>query len=142
MAKRTLEHLAWDECFTLLTHETVGRLVYQDDLGLTAIPVNYGVAGHDIVFRSDDGSKIRALREHDVAFEVDHIDDASRSGWSVLIRGTSEEVGIERVPELLRRLHGSVPLPWKKGVHKIWVVITPRTVTGRRLAEYAFDDFF
>lgn len=142
MPKRTLENLSWDECFALLAQETVGRLVYEDDLGPAAVPVNYAVAGHDIVFRSDDGPKIRGLRGHGVAFEVDRIDDANRSGWSVLVRGTSEEVEIEHVPELLRRLQGSVPLPWKKGIHKIWVVITPKTVTGRRLADYAFDDFF
>ncbi len=142
MPKRKLEDLSWDECFALLGQETVGRLVYADDLGPAAVPVNYAVAGHDIVFRSDDGSKVQALREHDVAFEVDHIDHASRSGWSILVRGTSEEVDIERVPELLRRIDGSVPLPWKKGLHKIWVVITPKTVTGRRLAGHAFDDFF
>ncbi len=142
MPKRRLEELSWDECFTLLGQETVGRLVYNDDLGPAAVPVNYAVAGQEIVFRSDDGSKIRGLREHDIAFEVDHIDAASRSGWSVLARGSSHEVEIEHVPELLRRMHGSVPLPWKKGIHKIWVVITPKTVTGRRLAGYAFDDFF
>jgi len=142
MPRRTLEELSWDECFTLLGQETIGRLVYEDDLGPAAVPVNYAVAGHGIVFRSEDGSKIRGLREHDVAFEVDHIDEANRSGWSVLIRGTSEEVEFERLPELLRRIDGYVPLPWKKGIHKIWVVITPKIVTGRRLTDFVFDDFF
>ena len=142
MPRRTLEDLSWDECFTLLGQETVGRLVYEDDLGLAAVPINYAVAGHDIVFRSEEGSKVRGLREHGVAFEVDHIDEATRSGWSVLVRGTSEEVEIGHVPELLRRIDGGVPLPWKKGIHKIWVVITPKTVTGRRLADYAFEYFF
>ena len=143
MPKRALEDLSWDECFTLLGQETVGRVVYVDDLGPAAVPVNYAVSGHDIVIRSEEGSKVRGLRGHPVAFEVDHIDEASRSGWSVLVRGTSEEVEIDRVPELLRRIGGDgVPVPWKKGIHKIWVVITPKTVTGRRLADYAFDEFF
>jgi nitroimidazol reductase NimA-like FMN-containing flavoprotein (pyridoxamine 5'-phosphate oxidase superfamily) len=142
MPRRTLQDLSWDECFTLLGQQTVGRLVYEDDLGPAAVPVNYAVAGHDIVFRSEEGSKVRGLREHAVAFEVDHIDQASRSGWSVLVRGTSEEVELEHIPELLRRIDGDVPLPWKKGIHKIWMVITPTKVTGRRLADYAFEDFF
>ena len=142
MPKRKLEDLSWDECFALLGQETVGRLVYADDLGPAAVPVNYAMAGHDIVFRSDEGSKVQGLQDHGVAFEVDHIDNASRSGWSVLVRGSSEEVEIEHVAELLRRIDGSVPLPWKKGLHKIWVVITPTTVTGRRLAGHVFDDFF
>jgi nitroimidazol reductase NimA-like FMN-containing flavoprotein (pyridoxamine 5'-phosphate oxidase superfamily) len=142
MTRRALEDLSSDECFTLLGQETVGRLVYVDDLGPAAVPVNYAIAGHSIVFRSEDGSKIRALREHDVAFEVDRIDEVSRSGWSVLVRGTSEEVEFEHLHELLGRIDGYVPLPWKKGVHNIWVVITPREVTGRRLANFADEDFF
>ena len=49
---------------------------------------------------------------------------------------------METVPDLLRRIHGEVPLPWKKGIHRIWVLITPSTVTGRRLANVAFEDTF
>ena len=77
-----------------------------------------------------------------MAFEVDHIDEASRSGWGVLVRGASREVEFERLPELLRQIDGGVPTPWKKGIHKIWVVITPKTVTGRRLADFASEEFF
>ena len=142
MPKRVLEDLSPDECFTLLGQETVGRLIYVDDLGPAAVPVNYALAGQGIVFRSADGSKMRASREHNVAFEVDHIDKADHSGWSVLVRGTSEEVEFEHLHELLVRIDGYVPLPWKKGIHKIWVVITPKTVTGRRLADFAFENFF
>jgi nitroimidazol reductase NimA-like FMN-containing flavoprotein (pyridoxamine 5'-phosphate oxidase superfamily) len=142
MPRRTLQDLSRDECFTLLGQQTVGRVVYEDDLGPAAVPVNYAVAGHDIVFRSEEGSKVRGLRRNAVAFEVDNIDQATRSGWSVLVRGTSEEVDVEHVLELLRRIDGDVPLPWKKGIHTIWVVITPSKVTGRRLAGYAFEDFF
>jgi hypothetical protein len=142
MPRRTLEELSWNECFMLLGQEAVGRFVYADDLGPAAVPVNYAVAGQSIVFRSEEGSKVRGLGDRGVAFEVDHIDDASRSGWSVLVRGTSEQVEFERLPGLLRRIDGDVPLPWKKGIHKIWVVITPTTVTGRRLADFASDDFF
>ena len=142
MPRRTLEVLSSDECYALLGQESVGRLIYVDDLGPAAVPVNYALAGQGIVFRSEEGSKISALREHDVAFEVDHIDKASHSGWSVLVRGTSEEVDFEHLPELLRRIDGDVPLPWKKGIHKIWVVITPKIITGRRLADFASEDFY
>jgi len=141
MSRRTLKELSWDECFAMLGQGTVGRFVYADDLGPAAVPVNYAVAGQNIVFRSQDGSKVRGLRGHRVAFEVDHVDDTSRSGWSVLVRGTGEEVEMERVPELLRRINDDVPLPWKEGIHKIWVVITPKTVTGRRLADMTVEGF-
>jgi nitroimidazol reductase NimA-like FMN-containing flavoprotein (pyridoxamine 5'-phosphate oxidase superfamily) len=137
--RRALEDLSRDECFALLGKETVGRLVYSDELGPAAVPVNYAIAGQNIVFRSADGSKMHGSRNGGVAFEVDNIDYASRSGWSVLVRGTSEEVEMERVPELLRQIDGDVPLPWKTGIHRIWVVITPITVTGRRMAGIVFE---
>lgn len=142
MPRRALEDLSRDECFELLGKATVGRLVYSDELGPAAVPVNYAIAGQNIVFRSADGSKMHGSRNGGVAFEVDHIDYASRSGWSVLVRGTSEEVEMERVPELLRQIDGDVPLPWKTGVHRIWVVITPVTVTGRRMAGLVFEPLF
>jgi len=142
MPKRTLDVLSPDDCYALLTEEAIGRVVYADEDGPAAVPVNFALAGHDIVFRSDPGSKIGGLRDRPVAFEVDHIDPASRAGWSVLVRGAVDIIESEQVPTLLGRLHGAPPLPWKKGIHGIWVVITPKTVTGRRLADLAFDDFF
>lgn len=126
----------------LLREQAVGRLVYQDALGLAAVPVNYAVAGNTIVFRSQAGSKVRGLRERDIAFEVDHIDTVSRSGWSVLIRGAAEEVEYERLSELIGHIHGAPPQPWKQGIHDVWVVITPKMVSGRRLADFASDDFW
>ncbi len=141
MPRRMLEELTWDECFALVAEESVGRLVYVDELGPAAVPVNYALAGHDIVFRSESGSKIRALPDHDVAFEVDHIDHTDHSGWSVLLRGDSEEVDYEQLPGIFQRIDGDVPLPWKKGIHKIWVVIRPKTVTGRSLEDFVSEDF-
>ena len=140
MPRRILEELSWDECFMLLREQAVGRLVYQDKLGLAAVPVNYAVAGNTIVFRSEAGSKVRGLHEQDIAFQVDHIDSVSHSGWSVLIRGAAEEVEFERLSELIGQIHGAPPQPSKKGVHDIWVVITPKMVSGRRLADFASDD--
>jgi uncharacterized protein len=114
MQRRTLEELTWDECFALLAEESVGRLVYADELGPAAVPVNYGLAGHDIGFCSEDGSKIRGLQDHDVAFEVDHIDQATHSGWSVLVRGTSGMVEIDQVIGVLKRIDGDPPLPGRR----------------------------
>ena len=44
MPQRELEDLSPDECFRLLAAARVGRLVYQDDLGPLAVPVNYAMA--------------------------------------------------------------------------------------------------
>ncbi len=142
MTKRTLDELSSDECFELLGQEMIGRIVFVDELGPAALPVNYVLAGRDIVFRSDGGSKIDALDDRPIAFEVDHVDGDTRSGWSVLLRGVAETVEIERVTELLAQIDGGPPLPWKKGIHQVWVVVKAHTVAGRRLTDVAYDDFF
>jgi uncharacterized protein len=133
MTQRELDDLSPDECFRLLAAAHVGRLVYQDDLGPLAVPVNYAVAGHDIVFRVEGGAKRAAMQQPMLAFEVDHVDEERKFGWSVLVRGVGAEVDLERVPALLRAMDGHGPTPWAAGIHKVWLQIVPHTVTGRRL---------
>jgi len=133
MTQRELEDLPPDECFRLLGAAHVGRLVYQDDLGPLAVPVNYAMAGHDIVFRVEGGAKRAAMQQPMLAFEVDHVDEDRKFGWSVLVRGVGAEVDLERVPSLLRAIDGHGPTPWAAGIHNVWLQIVPHTVTGRRL---------
>ena len=135
MTQRDLEELSTDECFELLATARVGRLVYTDDLGPLAVPVNYAMAGHNIVFRVEGGAKQSAMQQPILAFEVDHVDNDWRSGWSVLVRGVGGEVDLERVPALLREMEGHFPTPWAAGIHNVWLQIVPQTVTGRRLGE-------
>ena len=133
MTQRVLEELSTQECLDLLTSGQVGRLVYVDEQGPVAIPVNYAVAGTDIVFRVEHGTKRAALEQPVVAFEVDHIDEGARSAWSVIVRGAAYEVDVDRVPELLRRMGGHPPVPWAIGIHNVWLRVVPSGVTGRRL---------
>jgi nitroimidazol reductase NimA-like FMN-containing flavoprotein (pyridoxamine 5'-phosphate oxidase superfamily) len=133
MTQRELVDLSPDECFQLLAAADVGRLVYQDDLGPLAVPVNYAMAGHDIVFRVERGAKQTAARQQPmVAFEVDHVDEDRHSGWSVLVRGVADEVKKERLPALLQTME-VLPLPWAVGHHNVWLQLVPHIVTGRRL---------
>jgi uncharacterized protein len=60
--------------------------VYQDDLGPLAVPVNYAMAGHYIVFRVGGGAKRAAMQQPMLAFEVDHVEEDRQFGWSVLGR--------------------------------------------------------
>jgi uncharacterized protein len=133
MVQRELEVLSPDECFRLLGAASVGRLVYHDDLGPLAVPVNYGMAGQDIVLRVEGGAKRAAMQQPMLAFEVDHVDEDGKSGWSVLVRGAGAEVDPERVPALLRTMDGHFPTPWASGIHNVWLQIVPHNVTGRRL---------
>jgi nitroimidazol reductase NimA-like FMN-containing flavoprotein (pyridoxamine 5'-phosphate oxidase superfamily) len=132
MPQRKLEELTEEECFALLQQEQVGRLVYVDELGPLAIPINFAVDGRTIVFRREGSERVESLPD-DLAFEVDHVDSPDRSGWSVLVRGSAQGVELEAVPEMLHRMAGRYPSPWAEGHHNNWVAITPRVVTGRRL---------
>jgi uncharacterized protein len=136
MIQRELEELSRQECFELLRREQVGRLVYMDDLGPVAEPVNYAVVGETVVLRVEGGPKRQAAAQPVLAFEVDHINSDHRSGWSIIIRGPGQEVPLDDVPALvhdLRRMGVDPPQPWAAGIHKVWLQITINSLSGRRL---------
>jgi nitroimidazol reductase NimA-like FMN-containing flavoprotein (pyridoxamine 5'-phosphate oxidase superfamily) len=133
MTQHVLEVLSEAQCLDLIRKGGVGRFVFQDDDGPGAIPVNYGVAGDQIVFRLEPGSHLREVLKSPTAFEVDHFEAETGLGWSVLIRGPAQEIAMESVPAALRAMGKAFPQPWAEGVHNVWVSIAARKVTGRRL---------
>ena len=126
------QELARSECFRLLASQHLGRVVLIDELGPAAFPVNYVLDGHTVLFRTDEGSKLdAALRGARVAFQIDGADQASRTGWSVLVRAEAVEV-IDS--DDLARL-GELPLyPWAPGAKTHYVRLLPALLTGRRIA--------
>src|SRR5262249_4546257 len=85
--------LTRSECFRLLGSRHLGRVGLIDELGPAAVPVHYVVDGRTMLFRTDEGSKLdAALRRGRVAFQIDGVDEASRTGWSVLVRADAVEV--------------------------------------------------
>ena len=87
----------------------------------------------DIVFRVEGGAKRTAMQQPMLAFEVDHVDEDRKFGWSVLVRGVGAEVDPERVPALLQAVDGHFPTPWVAGIHNVWLQFVSHTVIGRRL---------
>ena len=69
----------------------MGRFLYVADRGPVAVPVNYGMLGSDIVFRTSESGRVAAAARPGslVSFSVDRIDDALAEGWSVLASGTA-----------------------------------------------------
>ncbi|MEP6463640.1 MAG: pyridoxamine 5'-phosphate oxidase family protein [Frankiaceae bacterium] len=85
--------LSRSECLDLLRAGTVGRVVLTHRALPVALPVNYAVDGDSVVFRTSSATALAAAADGSVvAFEVDHVDLPSRSGWSVLITGVAREV--------------------------------------------------
>lgn len=136
MAQRSIDDLTREECFQLLRLQHVGRLVYDDEAGPLAIPVNFATAGESVVFRLEPGNAALPLTRPTMAFEVDDLDDSDGSGWSVLVRGSARLVPMDDVPALLREMEAGPPRPWAEGVHSVWVRLTAQAVTGRRLTGY------
>lgn len=127
-----LQVLSADSCYQLLATQQVGRLgVNAEDYPLI-FPVNYSLdqAGV-IVIRTDAGTKLTAADHANVTFEVDYIDQETRSGWSVLVRGLAEEVTSERKAELIERTKDSSVKPWAPGHHGHWLRLVPHSISGR-----------
>ncbi|MEV5955370.1 pyridoxamine 5'-phosphate oxidase family protein [Streptomyces sp. NPDC051987] len=127
-----LRDLDEKECRALLSTHGVGRIAVAGSDGRPAVvPVNYEVVDDAIVFRTAPGSVPAAAVETEVAFEVDHVDEAMSQGWSVLAVGPASAVtDPETVSGLVGRAHTT---PWPGGVREMWVSIRPTSLTGRRI---------
>ncbi len=133
MTQRDITELSHDECLARLREKQVGRLLYADEQGPVAIPVNYAVTEDEIIFRIEGGHKRSAVGQPVLGFEVDQIDGDARAGWSVLARGEGREIELEDVADVLRRISGPPPAPWAVGIHNIWLGIRLQSLSGRRL---------
>jgi CBS domain-containing protein/nitroimidazol reductase NimA-like FMN-containing flavoprotein (pyridoxamine 5'-phosphate oxidase superfamily) len=127
---RGMQVLDLEECLKRLRSSPVGRLAFVLDGTPVILPVNHAVDGMTVVFATTWGSKLAVAESAEpVAFEVDGIDRARRSGWSVLVKGTASRVydspAIERYEKLL--------LPsWTPPVEEVvWIAIRADEITGR-----------
>jgi uncharacterized protein len=126
-----LEMVPVPECWRLLEQAVVGRIGVVVDGQPEIVPVNFAVVDQTIVFRTESGTKLLALHEHDlVAFQADDTDRSDRTGWSVLVKGRAEEIND---PALIRRLGVDPPELWAQGRRPHWIRIVPFEITGRRI---------
>jgi nitroimidazol reductase NimA-like FMN-containing flavoprotein (pyridoxamine 5'-phosphate oxidase superfamily) len=124
----SLDELTTQECYELLATVLVGRLAVAGDDGCpTVVPVNFVLDGESVVFRTDAGMKLHALRSGRASFQADHVDPHAGTGWSVLVRGAVHTATAWEVARLDLE-------PWAPGAKGTWFRLTPRFVTGRRLS--------
>ncbi|WP_328341007.1 helix-turn-helix domain-containing protein [Streptomyces violaceus] len=119
------------ECRSLLSTHGVGRLAVPTDSGPVVLPVNYSVVDGAIVFRTDLGTTPAEAAGHQVAFEVDRIDESFSEGWSVLVRGPARAV--TDPDEVARLAEQAYSTPWAGGRRELWLRVEPVAVTGRRI---------
>jgi nitroimidazol reductase NimA-like FMN-containing flavoprotein (pyridoxamine 5'-phosphate oxidase superfamily) len=128
-----LQVLSDEACYQLLATQQIGRLGVNAEHYPLIFPVNYALDHGVIVIRTDTGTKLTAADHANVTFEVDHIDQQTRSGWSVLVRGLAEEVTSEHRTELVERTKASGVEPWAPGDRGHWIRLIPQDISGRRI---------
>ncbi len=120
------------ECLHLLAGKAVGRLGFTGPRGPQILPINHAVRGSEVVFRTAAYNSIAGyVRGSRVAFEVDEIDDSTRTGWSVLVVGTARP--ITEPDELVEVWRHEGPEPWAPGTRTLYMAISPERITGRRI---------
>ena len=128
---RPLQQLATTECWSLLRSTPVGRVIFTDHALPAALPVNYVISGTSIIFRTSPRSPLaHATEDQVVAFEIDHVDPVSWSGWSVLVVGVAQPV--REGSQMLRATELGLAT-WAGDGLDLFIRITPGQVTGRVL---------
>ena len=127
--ERALRTLSPAECYGLLEAGGIGRVGFAAADGIMMLPVNFAVTGKAIIFRTAPDTLLAVYANGRVSFEVDHLDEAVREGWSVLVHGHAHTVTGERE---VRRLEDRTRLePWAGGARDVYVRITPTRISGR-----------
>jgi uncharacterized protein len=127
---REYKDLDSHECWRLLRGVSVGRLAVWVENHPDIFPVNYMVDHGTMVFRTGEGTKLRAATgETPVAVEADGVDADTGMAWSVVVKGQAAPV---KDPQEVLDTAGLFLFPWQAGKKEHFVRITPDSITGRR----------
>jgi nitroimidazol reductase NimA-like FMN-containing flavoprotein (pyridoxamine 5'-phosphate oxidase superfamily) len=129
-ADHNLNELSVEECYRRLNRHGVGRIGVEAVGGPDILPVNYRLDQSSVIIRTSPYGPLSEISGKAVAFEVDDFDADTKSGWSVLLKGSVRAVEADELAEL--RSSGS-PEPWPGGVRNLYLRLSPHHVTGREL---------
>jgi hypothetical protein len=128
-----MDLLSEQDCRWLLGQARVGRVAVSVGEVPAVFPVNYVVAGEDILFFTGEGTKLRAaLVNAMVTFEVDHVDPFAETGWSVMVVGQAHE---RTEPAVIDGARRAGLRPWAPGDRFHLVGIAMEFLSGRRIGE-------
>lgn len=130
-----LQVLDRDECLQLLGRATLGRVGVSAGALPNILPVNFRLVGHEVVFRTNVGTKLDAAACNAVvAFEVDDLDPIYHTGWSVVVLGVAREV----TDAAERQRFDAARIPrWAPVDAQRIVAISTDMVSGRRIGAAA-----
>lgn len=128
--QRRFSSLPSTECLALLRSHTIGRVGWNTTDGPQILPVTYVLRDGSIIFRTTPYGALSELRNvRHVAFEVDEFDVATRTGWSVLVRGTAKAA--TNPDELSKLWEQQDPIPWATGARTLFITISTDQLSGR-----------
>ena len=135
---KPLASLTEAESVALLGTQKVGRLVFTRWALPAVAPVNFVLrAGAIWIWTASTSSTWQAVRGSVVAFEVDQLDAATRTGWSVVVLGVAELV---TRPEEIEEARRYGPEPWVAGRKEYLLRIPLKLVSGRRIRRGETDE--
>lgn len=125
-----LRELSDAECRAALDLTTVGRVGLCAPDGPHIFPVNFMVLDESIILRTTAFSFLAThARGVTIAFEVDHVDEDRKEGWSVQARGRAVPVDDPVELEWIRQC--AQPVPWVWGSRNLYLRMAWKTLTGR-----------
>jgi nitroimidazol reductase NimA-like FMN-containing flavoprotein (pyridoxamine 5'-phosphate oxidase superfamily) len=126
-----LDGLEGDDRQALIAPGGVRRVVFSEQRGPMALPVNVRMFDGDIVFRTAPLPTLTSsFGQGQGSFEVDHLDEALTEGWSVLVSGEGHVIVDPAERQQVETLGIS---PWAGGDRDVYVRIVAREVTDRRI---------
>jgi len=122
--------LSEDECWSLLSSMSLGRLVTILGGKPEIFPVNFVTQRRTVLFRTAQGTKLYHAAMGDwVAFEADYHDAPLTYGWSVIVKGTAHVLSANA--DILEA--EEAPLrPWTATLKTHYVRVIALEITGRR----------
>ncbi|WP_424639648.1 pyridoxamine 5'-phosphate oxidase family protein [Embleya sp. AB8] len=117
------------ETLQLMASTPVGRVVVTEGALPAVHLVAFALDGECVVFRApSDSSLAKAAHEAVVAFQADHIDPATRTGWTGTVTGHASRVAD---PSAVARLTHLFPDVGGADEDQAWFRVTSEFVTGR-----------
>ncbi|MFE2032310.1 pyridoxamine 5'-phosphate oxidase family protein [Streptomyces scopuliridis] len=128
--------LSAEECRALMSTHGVGRVAVRTRSGPAVVPVNYVVVTDgSVAYRTSPGTAAAEAADKEVVFEVDHVDEELRQGWSVNVVGTARAVTGDAAARGLDQQ--AYTTPWAGDDRRLWLTIVPTRMTGRRIGPRA-----
>lgn len=130
---RTFDRIGAEECWLLVGSEGVGRVGFMGATNIQIVPTRYDAQRGTAYFRAGTfGELARRVHGRAVTLQVDDIDHANFSGWSVVMTGTAHRV--DDAATVAARWSAGRPSPWLPTPQAQWIALDVDEITGERVS--------